>query len=290
MHQKAIRDVVARDFKLSENDLSQTIPSGGQTTFANRVHWACTYLKKAGLLESSERGFVRITPLGKEILASNPARIDRTFLMQFPEFSAFQNRKSSETDNANGENKTDADSDAEQTQTPQEILEAGYQSLRNALVDEILQQVTESSTRFFEKLVVDLIVKMGYGGSQADAGRSVGKSGDGGIVGIIKQDRLGLDTIYLQAKRWTENSVGRPEIQQFAGALAGHGAQKGVFIATSHFTRDAQEYARALTNSKIVLIDGEKLATLMMDHNVGVALAANYEVKRLDSDYFEEIE
>ena len=174
------------------------------------------------------------------------------------------------------------------TRTPQEILETGYQTLHAQLADELLEKVKSASPIFFERLVVELLVKMGYGGSLADAGRAIGKSGDGGIDGIIKEDRLGLDFIFIQAKRWTDKPVGRPDVQQFAGALAGHGAGKGIFLTTSHFTKEAVDYAAGLRNSKFVLIDGEELAELMIDQGIGVATAAVYEVRRIDSDYFAE--
>lgn len=202
-------------------------------------------------------------------------------LATFPEFQAFRaKRPEGEVGNNSVETATDT--------TPLEALESGYQSLRTALAADLLEKVRGCTPAFFENLVIELLVKMGYGGSRVDAGRALGRSGDGGIDGIIKEDRLGLDFIFIQAKRWTDKTVGRPEVQQFAGALAGHGAGKGIFLTTSHFTKEAMDYAAGLRNSKIVLIDGDELAELMIDHGIGVATAATYEVKRIDSDYFAE--
>ena len=251
--------------------------------FANRVGWACTYMKKAGLLSSPKRAHVQITEVGREALASKPRSINAAFLKQYPEFVSFQkSSKKTEDDDANGGVEWTAG------KTPHEVIESGYQSLRSALAAELLQRVRDCTPGFFERLVVELLLKMGYGGSRADAGKALGRSGDGGIDGIIKEDRLGLDTIYTQAKRWTDKTVGRPDVQQFQGALSGHGAVKGIFITTSQFTKEAVDYAAGLRNSKVVLIDGNELAELMIDHGIGVATAATYEVKRVDSDYFAE--
>lgn len=281
-----IRDLfpaVASQFNLRDDDLSELLPSGTTTTFVNRVSWVCTYLKKAGLLSAPRRGCVAITQRGLEVLAENPSEINNAFLRRYPEFLAFQ---------ARGKNSGQDDIEAHQGQstsnTPHESIEIGYQSIRSELAVDLLQRVKECTPAFFERLVVELLVKMGYGGSRADAGRALGRSGDGGIDGIIKEDRLGLDAIFIQAKRWADKPVGRPDVQQFAGALAGHGAVKGIFITTSNFTRDAAEYSAGLRNSKIVLIGGEELAELMIDNGIGVATAATYEVKRIDSDYFVE--
>ncbi len=202
-------------------------------------------------------------------------------LSGFPEFQAFRSKRH------------DVDDDSQNGETtfgkaPLEVLESGHQILRAALATDLLDRVRNCTPSFFERLVIELLLKMGYGGSRIDAGKALGRSGDGGIDGMIKEDRLGLDTIYTQAKRWTDKAVGRPEVQQFQGALAGHGAGKGIFITTSYFTKEAIDYAAGLRNSKIVLIDGEELAELMIDHGIGVATAATYEVKRVDSDYFAE--
>ncbi len=212
-------------------------------------------------------------------MAQNPPAVNVKFLKQFPEFVEFQTTRSEQ----NGEGKDDPD--ASNSRTPEESLEIEYQKIRQNLASQLLDRIKQSSPTFFERLVVELLVKMGYGGSRSDAGRAVGKSGDGGIDGIIKEDRLGLDVIYIQAKRWDENTVGRRDVQQFAGALQGQRASKGIFLTTSKFTNEAQEYVSKI-GSKIVLIDGEQLAQLMIDHNVGVSLSTTYEIKRIDSDYF----
>jgi restriction system protein len=225
------------------------------------------------------------------VLAQNPPRIDASLLDQFEEFRAFRARRREGTSEVPlvppGETPSIKPSvpDLPSDQTPEDLLASAYRRLRRDLEIELIEQVKAASPAFFERLVIDLLVAMGYGGSRQDAGRAIGKSGDGGIDGIIKEDKLGLDVIYVQAKRW-EGTVGRPEIQKFAGALQGQRASKGVFITTSSYTRDAVDYA-AVINSKIILIDGEQLAGLMVDHNVGVSTIGMYELKRLDNDYFE---
>ena len=270
-------EALAHDFRLCDSELKELLPSGQQPVFENRVGWARTYLKKAGLLQSTRRGFFSITERGLEVLKSNPAAITTKSLYQFPEFLEFQTR-------TNKAKKEDTAIDNLDSSTPQELLEHSYQALRQNLAQELLQKVRECSPRFLEKLVVELIVKMGYGGSRKDAGEAIGKSGDEGIDGIIKEDRLGLDTIYIQAKRW-EHPVSRPEIQKFAGALQGQRAKKGIFITTSTFSSDAREYADKI-DSRIVLIDGERLAQLMIDFAVGTTVVSTYEIKRVDADYF----
>jgi len=275
---------LANEFGLSEADLAEELPKVRQGKFYNRVAWAQTYLKQAGLLEITGRGLFRITERGKQVLASNPARIDMKFLEQFPEYIAFRSRgkNTKEKPEAGQALAEGAVSEA----TPEELLEAGYRQLRSALASELLQQVKSASPAFFEHMVVELLLRMGYGGTREDAGQVVGKSGDGGIDGIIKEDRLGLDVIYIQAKRW-EADVGSSEIRNFVGALSVHKARKGVFITTSGFNKNARETA-AKVDSKIVLIDGPMLAELMMDFGLGVSLVNSYEIKRVDSDYFEE--
>jgi len=277
-------DALADQFALSQEERSELLPSGSQAVFNNRVGWARSYLKQAGLLASPKRGFFVITPKGQQLLAQNPPEINVSLLEQYPEFVEFRNRKKekSETD---GES-TDVKAEQATNETPEDALASAYKKLRAALEAEILSAVKDSSPSFFERVVVDLLVKMGYGGNRQDAGKAMGKSGDGGIDGIINEDRLGLDVIYIQAKRW-EGSVGRPEIQKFAGALQGQRARKGVFITTSNFTKEAKEYA-SLIESKIILIGGEQLSKLMAEHNVGVSTVGMYELKKLDSDYFDE--
>ncbi len=267
---------VADEFLLSDEERRALLPSGQQEVFDNRVGWARTYMKKAGLLRTTRRGFFEITDKGLGVLGQKPSNIDAKFLEQFQEFREFKALRK--------ERMPGSDSEEEETQTPEEDLEGAYQNLRTDLAAELLTQIKQSPPSLFERLVVELLVKMGYGGSRKDAGKAIGKSHDEGIDGIIKEDRLGLGIIYIQAKRW-ENTVGRPEIQKFAGALQGQRARKGIFITTSDFSRDAKDYASRIEN-KIVLIDGEQLAQMLIDNNVGVTTVANYEIKRVDSDYF----
>jgi restriction system protein len=279
------RDVVERlaaEFGITESERAELLPSGTAPLFDNRVGWARTYLKQAGLLESPKRGYLRITERGLAAHSKNPARIDIAYLDQFPEFRMFRNRRRETAEEAVAEIGPQA---VESTLTPEDALAAAYRKLRAGLEEELLDQVKSTAPAFFERLVIDLLVAMGYGGTRQDAGRAIGRSGDGGIDGIIKEDRLGLDVIYVQAKRW-ESTVGRPEIQKFAGALQGQRASKGVFITTSNFSREALEYV-ATIGSKIILMDGAMLAKLMVDHNVGVAPIGTYELKKIDSDYFE---
>lgn len=289
------RDAVeqlAVHFELTDVERAEMLPSGTAPLFDNRVGWARTYLKQAGLLESPKRGLFKITDRGRVVLASEPPRIDVSLLDQFEEFRDFRTRRREGTNAGTSTPSAGATAvinssaqDLPSDQTPEDLLASAYRRLRKDLEIELLEQVKSASPAFFERLVIDLLVSMGYGGSRQDAGRAIGKSGDGGIDGIIKEDKLGLDVLYVQAKRW-EGTVGRPEIQKFAGALQGQRASKGVFITTSTYTRDAIEYVDVI-NSKIILIDGERLAGLMVDHNVGVSTIGMYELKRLDNDYFE---
>lgn len=270
-------DGLVEKFGLTDTERKELLPSGQQPTFDNRVGWARTYISKAGLLEPTRRGYFRITRRGREVLAKNPAEINMKFLEQYPEFIEFRVRRRERAE-------TTEELETGNLQTPAELLETAYQKLREDLSGELIKIAKECSPAFFERLVIDLLVKMGYGGTRKEAGKAIGRAGDEGIDGIINEDRLGLDVIYIQAKRW-QGSVGRPEIQKFAGALQGNRAKKGIFITTAAFTKDAEDYA-AKIDSKIVLIDGEQLAQLMIDHNVGVAPVALYETKRIDSDYF----
>lgn len=279
------RDLVeqlANEFSLTDAQRAEMLPSGTAPLFDNRAGWARTYLKQAGLLQSAKRGVLQITERGSDLLSKPPVKIDVEFLRRYQEFREFQvRRRTKEVDTPDAPNATVASTD----QTPEDALAAAYQTLRSNLEAELLDQVRSMSPAFFERLVIDLLVSMGYGGSRQDAASAVGKSGDGGIDGIIKEDRLGLDVIYVQAKRW-EGTVGRPEIQKFAGALQGQRANKGVFITTSSFSSEAEEYTNIIS-SKIILLDGRQLAKLMVDHNVGVAQVGLYEIKKIDSDYFE---
>ncbi|ELP54637.1 MULTISPECIES: restriction endonuclease [Microcystis] len=279
---REIIEALVREFQVTEAERKEMLPSGQQEIFSNRVSWAKTYLKKAGLIDSPQRATFVISEKGKEILSQNPARIDAKFLRQFPEFQEF-NRVNKQNETITLESNL---STSDQEQNPEELLENSYQEIRQALATDLLFILRKLSPDAFEKLVVELLVKMGYGGSIRDAGKAVGKSGDQGIDGIIKEDRLGLDIIYIQAKRWADNNaVGRPEIQKFVGALAGQGAKKGIFITTSYFTQEALEYAPR-NEIKIVLIDGEELSQLMIDYNLGVSTQKIYEIKRIDHDYF----
>ncbi len=272
-----VKDAVAEQLSISDADRQEMLPSGRQATFDNRVGWAATYLAQAGLLERPQRGVLRIADRGREALTSG-ATIDNTFLRQYAEFQDFKSR---------GRLDTESDtSDVTSTGTPEETLEAAYKTLHAELADQIAERVRSCTPRFFEQVVVKLLVAMGYGGSLADAGQAVGRSGDDGIDGIIKEDRLGLDVVYVQAKRWT-NTVGRPDIQAFAGSLMGYGASKGVFITTSRFSGEAREYVRRI-DKRIVLIDGEELAGYMIDYGVGVTEVASYSARRLDQDFFDE--
>jgi restriction system protein len=271
---------LALKFNLTEEELNQYLPSGNQKTFYNRVFWAKAHLKMAGFLENTKRGHFRITDTGKQVLSTKPSIINLVFLKQFPEY--IENSGKSKTDE---KTVTGMNSD-ELIATPEEILERNYLKIRKILALEILAKIKSSSPVFFENLVVELLVKMGYGGTIKEAGKSIGRSGDEGIDGIIKEDRLGLDIIYIQAKR-RENVVGRPEIQKFVGALAGQGAKKGVFITTSRFTDEAKEY-QPKNETKIVLIDGKQLADLMIDFDLAVSTTHTFTIKRIDNDYFEE--
>jgi restriction system protein len=270
-------DELGRFFHLTEQELNELIPSGKQTIFYNRVGWARTYLSKSGLLEMTQRSFYRITERGKEVLEQNPERIDMRFLKRFPEYVKFKEVESARKPKINHQ-------EEKETKTPEEILEDAYQEVRDSLAEDVLDSVMSCSPAFFERLVVELLVEMGYGGSQKDAARAVGQTGDSGVDGIIDEDRLGLDTIYIQAKKW-KDSVGRPEIQKFVGALAGKRAKRGIFITTSVFTPDAMEYVSEI-DTKVILIDGKKLADFMIDYNVGVTEVTSYKLKRIDSDYF----
>ncbi|MCH8853014.1 MAG: restriction endonuclease [Planctomycetes bacterium] len=284
--QHRIRDVyyaVADILKLSQEEREQLLPSGNARVLHNRVQWAKLGLVRAGLLCSPSRGVIEITPRGRDFVASKPERVDDKTLQQFPEFVEFKNAI---TARAAGRTSRDELQEEPSDSTHVEAMEDAHQSLREALTEELLEQVKSASPSFFERLVVDLLVSMGYGGANEGAGRVVGRSSDGGIDGIIKEDRLGLDVVYVQAKRW-ENVVGRPEIQKFAGAIQGQRSRKGVFITTSSFTRDAEEYASSI-ESRIVLIDGSRLAQLMIDFDIGVSPVNTYVTKRIDSDYFTE--
>jgi restriction system protein len=270
-------DTLANYFSLTQEELDSLLPSGKQTIFYNRVGWARTYLSNSGLLEMSRRSYYQITDRGKQVLSKSPSRIDMKFLEQFAEYREFREREGKHR-----EPKTTTPVEVEKT--PEESLEDAYQEIRDGLAQELLSLVKQGTPSFFERLVVELLVKMGYGGSRRDAARAVGQVGDEGIDGIIDEDRLGLDSIYIQAKKW-DGVIGRPEIQKFVGALMGKRARKGIFITTSSFSTEATNYVSNI-DSKIVLIDGKRLAELMMDYDVGVTTISAYQLKRVDSDYF----
>ena len=270
-------EVLAEKFNLTEEERAELLPSGRQSRYENRVGWARTYLTKAGLLESTGRGQFKITPRGLDVLRSGVTDIDKSYLYQFPEFVEFRRR-----DRGNAESEVIEDAG----KTPDEQLELLYLELEKQLAHELLERIKQCSPAFFERLVVQLLVAMGYGGSVSDAGKAVGRSGDDGIDGIIKQDRLGLSNIYIQAKRWN-NTVPGEVVRAFAGSLALKKASRGVIITTSDFSEGAIKAAEQLGN--IVLIDGETLAQYMIEYNVGVTVAARYEIKRIDRDFFEGI-
>lgn len=277
------RDLVAKladQFGLSDEERREMLPSGGARLFDNRIGWAKSHITQAGLLNSPRRAISTITERGREALLHHPERIDLRVLNGFEEYREFRNRRRTQ------DNTDTQELEIQNSQTPEELLENAYLQVRRQIESELLAQIMSSPPDFLERVVVDLVVRMGYGGSRKDAGEALGRSGDEGIDGIIKEDPLGLDIIYLQAKRW-EGTVGRPEIQKFAGALQGQRARKGIFITTSTFSADAVEYTSRI-ETKIILIDGLRLAKLMFDHSVGVTTASNYEVKRIDSDYFTE--
>lgn len=274
------RDVLADRYSMTEEERSQRLPSGAANTFYNRLAWAKTYLERAGLLVKVKRGVFKISQSGTELLRNSPERIDINYLQRFDEFNEFRNKVTDIKAEA-CEPSVSKDGNA----TPEEALDLAYRDLRDDLATQLLAQIKASHPSFFEKLVVDLMLKMGYGGPTEDAGTVTAYGHDNGIDGIINEDTLGLDVIYLQAKRW-ENTVGRPEIQKFVGALHGRRAKKGVFLTTSNFSADAIEYARAI-DPKVVLIDGTKLSQLLIDFDVGVSAVQTYTIKRIDTDYFE---
>jgi restriction system protein len=263
-------------FKLTEEEKNKLYLTKKVSIFYDRTHWGLTYLKKAGLLVGTRRGFFKITERGKQVLAQNPAKIDDKFLKQFPEFIEFQKGKSKESKQESKEN----ESIIQENATPWELLESSYKTIRDDLGNQLLNQVKKCSPSFFERLVVELLVEMGYGGSIEEAGSAIGRQGDEGIDGVIKEDVLGLDVLYIQAKKW-DATIGRPEIQKFAGALQGQRAKKGIFITTGNFSKDAKEYTYKI-NSKIVLIDGKQLIEYMIDKNIGVTLEKSYFIKKLD--------
>ena len=281
---KALRAALAEQFSLTPAELEERIPSGRATTFQSRVGWATTYLYRTKLIGRPRRAVYRITDRGREVLDKNPDRVDLKVLSQFEELAEFRGKTDSpEPGQTLGVTSPEAATGAE-THTPEEQIDRAYRELRVALAGDVLDRVFEQSPDFFEQLVLDVLHAMGYGGSREDAAERLGQSGDEGVDGVIREDRLGLDLIYVQAKRW-QNVVGRPEIQKFYGALHGQRATKGVFITTSSFSREAIEYAAGVS-PRVILVDGRELAQLMIDHEVGVTVERAYALKRLDLDYF----
>ena len=273
-----IKALMSKLFNLSESDKKKLLPSGTQTIFENRVGWARTYLKKAGLVTIPQRGYVEITKQGKQTLSENLKEINLSYLKKFPEFIKFQTVTPKENTN---QIKEDADTN------PIERIEQSFHQINEELKKELLSILVSCSPAFFERFVVDLLLNMGYGGSRKEAGIAFTTTGDEGIDGMIKEDKLGLDLIYIQAKRWKESTVGRPEIQKFAGALQGKKAKKGIFITTSRFSSEAEQFVKGI-ESNIVLIDGAQIANLMINSDTGVSVVQKFEIKRPDQDYFTE--
>lgn len=270
-----IVDAAGDKFSLTVDERKKMLPSGQDLLFRNRVRWALFYLKKAKLVETVDRGIYHITNRGRELLSENPQDIVVKDLMRYAEFKEFIKPK---------EEEIETDDSKESETTPEEELERIFFRLQSSLSKEVLDTVKSVTPQQFEQLVVDLLLKMGYGGSRRDAGEAVGRTGDGGIDGIIKEDKLGLDLIYVQAKRW-QNTVGRPDVQAFAGSLEGVRAKRGIMMTTSQFSGDALEYVNNI-EKRIILIDGIRLAELMIEHDLGVSVVSSFTVKRIDSDYF----
>ena len=288
---KQIEGVLADKFSVTPEEREELLPSARSTRLYSRVQWALTYLRQAKLLKSVGRGINQITPRGSEYLPNSPAVIKPSDLTIFSEFVTFQQGSGVPSVGKTMQNAhapTDVATSASDVVTPEESIESAYQTLKDALAQEILERVKAMPPVFFEQLIVQLMLSLGYGGTMEDAGQTLGKSGDGGVDGVIKQDKLGLDKIYLQAKRWNEGTVGSQDVQAFVGALSGQGASKGVFITTSIFSKAAREYTKLNHAFKVSLVDGLELARLMVDNNLGVSLVQRYDVKRIDSDFFAE--
>lgn len=287
-HRRALAESVADHFALTPDERAKLLPSGKAPVIRSRTGWALSYMKQAGLVSAPRRGWYQITPIGEQVLSASPEHLDNEYLLRYEGFQDFRSRSRGApgtvvaADDANAEEAVFSS----QAVPPDEELDRAYSRLRSAVETELADTIKTVTPAFFEEVVIDLLVRMGYGGNRAEAARAIGRTGDGGIDGVIDEDRLGLDSIYVQAKRW-ESSVGRPEIQKFAGALQGQRATKGIFITTSAFTREAEEYAQRI-GTRIVLIDGRRLASLMFEHDVGVSPKRTYVVKDVDGDYFEE--
>jgi len=280
---------IAGEFHLTDADIAELLPSGKQTRLKNRLNWAKSYLGQAGLIETTKRGYFRATQVGREALQSGVAKIDKNYLEQFPSYLEFKARSGQSADEeapiAN------AATHGQATKTPEERIDAAALEIDSQLRTQLLQLILQTNPAFFESVIVDLLIAMGYGGSREEAGRRIGGSGDGGVDGVIDQDALGLDMVYLQAKRYkADNTIGEGQIREFSGALLGKGASKGVFVSTSSFSVAARKFAEAMRQQRLVLIDGEELTRLMIKHNVGVRTERTIELKKIDLDYFEEAE
>lgn len=281
---RAAFDVLAVEFDLSPEERQQMLPSGKQIIFENRVHWARTYLDKAGAIVRTRRSHFQITDRGRQLLKTHPSKIGVQELRQFPEFQKFQAPKEGPEDPPNIERNTALE--VVEQSTPEEAIQTAETQIVESLRSDLLERICEMAPAFFEQLVVDLIVAMGYGGSRSNVAKRIGRSGDEGIDGIVNEDALGLDVVYIQAKRYAPgNTIGREQIQQFTGALVGQGAMRGVFFTTSTFTRPAIEYAERVPQ-RIILIDGDKLTQLMIQYGVGVRVERTVEIRRVDLDYF----
>lgn len=291
-----IRDHLAVVFHVSDDERKELLPSGKQPLFNNRVNWTSSYLKQAGLIKNASRGVYYITESGKEVLSKHVSNIDNSFLLTYDSFKDFLSRSMPGTSNSDTNNPSTVPMKGSSVQqpvtsseSPQDILDDAYNKMKAALMDDVLSEVMKQSPAFFEHLVIHLLTRMGYGGSLKGAATVTRSTGDEGIDGIIREDKLGFNLIYIQAKRWDRNrTVGRPELQKFVGALAGQGASKGLFITTAQFTKEAIEYANKQHTTKIILIDGATLAELMIEYNVGVSVEATYSIKRIDSDFFDD--
>jgi restriction system protein len=277
-------DLVADEFSLTPEEREELLPSGRQTALYNRIHWAASYMAQAGLLERPRRGVIAVTPRGREILNKHPERIDNSVLAQFAEFQAFRKRARAGMEDNNEVPVALLLATADELGTPEERIEAAFREMNSALRQELLVRITIADPTFFEHLIIDLMIKMGYGGS--GSGRHLGKTSDGGVDGIINEDPLGLDIVYLQAKRYAPgNAIGVDKVREFAGSLDERGAVKGVFVTTSHFAPQARQYAER-SPKRLILIDGEELTRLLVRYGVGVRTFETVELKKIDFDYF----
>jgi restriction system protein len=283
---KEVTQALANEYNLTKEERNELLPSGKSKTFTNRVAWAKAHLLSAGLIKSIKRGYYRISESGMEVLSKKPDQINMKYLDQFRDYKNWRKGDNNKKDDKKSEDKSET-IESFQEKTPDEIIKEAHIELRQKLIQEVLTELKNCSPRYFERVVLDLLVKMGYGGSFDDAASMTSVTGDEGIDGEIKEDKLGLDTIYIQAKKW-ENMVGRPEIQKFLGALMGKNASKGVFITTSDYSKNAREFIKQIGGKKIVLIDGTQLAEYMIDHDLGVSISETIYIKTLDTDYFNE--